>query len=183
MILLDEPTAGMSRAETEQAVELIRVDLRREDAGDGRARHGRRVRPRRPDLGARLRRDHRHRRSPRASARTRPCRPRTSGPATMLEIDALHAYYGKSHILHGDSLAVGEGEIVSLLGTQRRRPLDDDQDDHGARSGRSGIDPLQGRAHRRPQAARDRPQRDWATCPRTARSSPISPCAKTCSSA
>ena len=34
----------------------------------------------------------------------------------MLEIDALHAYYGKSHILHGVSLRVDEGEIVSLLG-------------------------------------------------------------------
>ncbi len=33
-----------------------------------------------------------------------------------LEVRDLHAYYGKSHILHGVSLAVGEGEIVSLLG-------------------------------------------------------------------
>jgi len=34
----------------------------------------------------------------------------------MLEIDNLHAYYGKSHILQGVSLRVGDGEIVSLLG-------------------------------------------------------------------
>jgi ABC-type uncharacterized transport system ATPase subunit len=34
----------------------------------------------------------------------------------MLEIENLHAYYGKSHILQGISLRVGEGEIVSLLG-------------------------------------------------------------------
>ena len=34
----------------------------------------------------------------------------------MLEVRDLHAYYGKSHILHGVSLDVGEGEIVSLLG-------------------------------------------------------------------
>ena len=33
-----------------------------------------------------------------------------------LEVADLHAYYGKSHILHGVSLKVGEGEIVSLLG-------------------------------------------------------------------
>ena len=34
----------------------------------------------------------------------------------MLEIENLHAYYGKSRILQGISLRVGEGEIVSLLG-------------------------------------------------------------------
>ena len=34
----------------------------------------------------------------------------------MLEVRDLHAYYGKSHILQGVTFAVGEGEIVSLLG-------------------------------------------------------------------
>jgi branched-chain amino acid transport system ATP-binding protein len=34
----------------------------------------------------------------------------------MLELEGLHAYYGKSHILHGVDMHVGEGEIVSLLG-------------------------------------------------------------------
>ncbi len=34
----------------------------------------------------------------------------------MLEIKDLHAYYGKSHILHGVHLDVRQGEIVSLLG-------------------------------------------------------------------
>ena len=34
----------------------------------------------------------------------------------MLEVENLHAYYGKSHILQGISFAVGEGEIISLLG-------------------------------------------------------------------
>lgn len=34
----------------------------------------------------------------------------------MLEVSNLHAYYGKSHVLHGVDLTVGEGEIVSLLG-------------------------------------------------------------------
>lgn len=36
--------------------------------------------------------------------------------ANMLEVRDMHAYYGKSHILHGVTLRVGEGEIVSLLG-------------------------------------------------------------------
>jgi branched-chain amino acid transport system ATP-binding protein len=35
---------------------------------------------------------------------------------SLLEVDNLHAYYGKSHILHGVSFRVGAGEIVSLLG-------------------------------------------------------------------
>ena len=34
----------------------------------------------------------------------------------MLEVRDLHAYYGKSHILQGVDLAIGDGEIVSLLG-------------------------------------------------------------------
>ncbi|MDQ6628685.1 MAG: ABC transporter ATP-binding protein [Pseudomonadota bacterium] len=34
----------------------------------------------------------------------------------MLQLSGLHAYYGKSHILHGVDMAVGEGEIVALLG-------------------------------------------------------------------
>jgi branched-chain amino acid transport system ATP-binding protein len=34
----------------------------------------------------------------------------------MLKIADLHAYYGKSHILQGVDLRVGDGEIVSLLG-------------------------------------------------------------------
>ena len=34
----------------------------------------------------------------------------------MLKVDDLHAFYGKSHILHGVALEIGKGEIVSLLG-------------------------------------------------------------------
>jgi branched-chain amino acid transport system ATP-binding protein len=34
----------------------------------------------------------------------------------MLEVVDLHAYYAKSHVLHGVNLNVGAGEIVCLLG-------------------------------------------------------------------
>ncbi|TWG88822.1 branched-chain amino acid transport system ATP-binding protein [Cupriavidus gilardii J11] len=34
----------------------------------------------------------------------------------MLDVQAIHGYYGKSHVLQGVSLAVGEGELVTLLG-------------------------------------------------------------------
>jgi branched-chain amino acid transport system ATP-binding protein len=47
---------------------------------------------------------------------TRPSRAHISGVPPMLEVEDLHAYYGKSHILQGVSFRVGEGEIISLLG-------------------------------------------------------------------
>ena len=34
----------------------------------------------------------------------------------MLKVQDLHAYYGKSHVLHGVSFGVGKGEIVALMG-------------------------------------------------------------------
>jgi branched-chain amino acid transport system ATP-binding protein len=34
----------------------------------------------------------------------------------VLEVEGVHSFYGKSHILHGVGLAVGAGEIVALLG-------------------------------------------------------------------
>ena len=37
-----------------------------------------------------------------------------SGP--LVQVDDIHTYYGKSHILHGVSLEVGRGEVVGLLG-------------------------------------------------------------------
>ena len=39
-----------------------------------------------------------------------------SSHATLLRVDQLHAYYGKSHILHGVSFEVQRNEVVSLLG-------------------------------------------------------------------
>jgi len=34
----------------------------------------------------------------------------------MLKVENLHAFYGKSHVLHGVQFDVGPGEIVALLG-------------------------------------------------------------------
>jgi branched-chain amino acid transport system ATP-binding protein len=34
----------------------------------------------------------------------------------MLEVQDLHAFYGKSHILHGVDMSIDAGEVVSLLG-------------------------------------------------------------------
>jgi branched-chain amino acid transport system ATP-binding protein len=34
----------------------------------------------------------------------------------ILEVESLHAHYGKSHVLQGISMTVGEAELVTLLG-------------------------------------------------------------------
>ena len=34
----------------------------------------------------------------------------------LISVEDVHTYYGKSHILHGVSLAVGRGEVVGLIG-------------------------------------------------------------------
>jgi branched-chain amino acid transport system ATP-binding protein len=42
--------------------------------------------------------------------------PRQEATEVMLKVDNLHAYYGKSHVLHGVRFEVRPGEIVALLG-------------------------------------------------------------------
>ena len=39
-----------------------------------------------------------------------------AAPAPLLELDAIDTYYGQIHILQGVDLAVGQGELVCLLG-------------------------------------------------------------------
>src|SRR5438874_6547914 len=38
----------------------------------------------------------------------------------LLELEDVHTYYGEAHILQGVSLAVREGEVVSLIGRNGR---------------------------------------------------------------
>ena len=42
--------------------------------------------------------------------------PREPPRQPLVEVEDIHTYYGKSHILHGVSLEVGPGEVVGLLG-------------------------------------------------------------------
>ncbi len=39
-----------------------------------------------------------------------------TGADTLVEVEGVHTFYGKSHILHGVSLRVAPGEVVGLLG-------------------------------------------------------------------
>ena len=119
IILLDEPTAGMSRSETEHAVALIRARHRGQDPAHGRARHERGVRPRRPHHRAGLRRGHRLRHARPRSAATRAVQeaylgtrgaPDARGRATCTPSTA------RATSCRASTSTVGEGEIVSLLG-------------------------------------------------------------------
>ena len=116
VILLDEPTAGMSRAEADNAVALIRtvsqgrtLVMVEHDMGvvfDLADRisvlvYGEIIAT---DVPSRIRANDDRARAPISEARA------------MLDVEDLHAYYGKSHILQGVSFRVDEGEIVSLLG-------------------------------------------------------------------
>ena len=40
--------------------------------------------------------------------------------APFLEVKDLHAWYGESHVLHGVNFHVNEGEVVTLLGRDRK---------------------------------------------------------------
>src|SRR6185503_20463702 len=84
-----------------------------------RARHARDLPPGRPHHGARRRRAARrgHPRRDRARRARAGRLPREGARmSAVLEVKDLHAHYGKSHILHGVSLEVREGELVTLLG-------------------------------------------------------------------
>src|SRR5205823_3622679 len=82
-----------------------------------RARHGRRLRPRRPHQRAALRAAHRRgdvRRDPGepGGAAGIPRRPRLM----LLSVEGLQTFYGKSHVLRDVSFTVPAGEISVLLG-------------------------------------------------------------------
>ena len=130
VVLLDEPTAGMSKSETARFIELIRevtvgktlltvehdmgvvfgladkiavlvygeviaFDVPEKVRGNPRVQEA--------YLGSVL-------------ADAQVAGAAGHGPLSMLRLANLHAFYGKSHILHGVDMTVGEGEIVSLLG-------------------------------------------------------------------
>jgi branched-chain amino acid transport system ATP-binding protein len=42
--------------------------------------------------------------------------PREPLEAPLVKVEDVHAYYGKSHVLHGVSLEIAAGEVVGLLG-------------------------------------------------------------------
>ncbi len=129
VILLDEPTAGMSRSESDHAVELIRkvtvgktlVMVEHDMSvvfgladrisvlvyGEVIATDTPRGHPQQPQgQGSLPGHEPRRTRAGRSALMAK----------RMLDVTGLHAYYGKSHILHGVDAHIDEGEIVALLG-------------------------------------------------------------------
>ena len=125
VILLDEPTAGMSKSETRRFIELIKeVTVGKtlltveHDMGVvfGLADkiavvvYGEVIAFDRPEaVRANQRVQEAYLGSHVADAQV-------ASALNMLKIENLHAFYGKSHVLHGVHFDVGEGEIVALLG-------------------------------------------------------------------
>ncbi len=116
LLLLDEPTSGMSPGETGRMIDLIASLPRTLLDPDDRARHEGGVLGRRPHHRALLRRGARHRHAGGHPGQRARARGLSRGGALMLDLENVNAYYGDSHILHGVSLAVKEGEVVCLLG-------------------------------------------------------------------
>ena len=116
---------------------------RRPNTGDGRARHERGVWPRRPDFGAGVRPNHRHRdprpdpvdrRSRKPISARRPPDARGRGPARLLRQEPYPAGRGYAYRRRRDR---------EPAGTQRRRAFDDGQGHHG-RGAAAWLDQVQG---------------------------------------
>ena len=75
---------------------------------------------------------------------------------TLLKVEGLQAWYGESHILHGVGFEIGRGELVTLLGPQRRGQDDDAEVGHGHRREAHRLGDLRRQADRRPAVRRDR---------------------------
>jgi branched-chain amino acid transport system ATP-binding protein len=87
----------------------------------------------------------------------------------MLTLKDVHAFYGKSHVLHGVHFDVRPARS-SPAGPQRLGPLDHRQDHHGP-GGRHGLGALEGQQILGRKAF-EIAHRASATCPRTATSFP-----------
>jgi ABC-type branched-subunit amino acid transport system ATPase component len=151
VILLDEPTAGMSKSETRRFIELIKEVTVGKTLLTVGARHGRGVRP--ADkiavvvYGEVIAFD-----SPKPCARTSACRkpisvhtwPMPRLHTDMLNIENLHAYYGKSHVLHGVQFEGGRGRDRRLAGAATAPAAPPRQGHHG--HGRIAPVPWTGKA-------------------------------------
>lgn len=60
----------------------------------------------------------------------------------MLEVNNLHAYYGKSHVLRGVNVQINPGESLPFWDAMGRSF--NDMQGHSRRGRATGVDPVQG---------------------------------------
>ena len=77
----------------------------------------------------------------------------------ILEVQDIHTYYGDAYVLQGLSLTLEQGQILGLLGQQRRRQDHARQLDRRLHAAAPRQHRVQGRGHHRQLLVRDRPQR------------------------
>ena len=175
LLLLDEPTAGMGDQETYDITRLIRRLHKDQKLAIVLIEHDMRVVFHLADRimvlaeGAVLAEG-----TPERDRRQRARAGRLSGEGRMnaLEAEAIHTFYGKSHILHGVSLERARGRDRHAARPQRRR-----QDHHPAQPHRPDPGARGRGAHLRPgddrlAALSASPRSASAMCPRAGASSP-----------
>ena len=164
VLLLDEPTAGMSPSETEEAIRLIQeiADARNLTLLFHRARHDGGVRHRGPHHRAPQRRRHRFRCAPRRCAATPRCGACISGRGAMaqLELRDVHTAYGRSQVLFGVSFSVEPRRVRRPYRAQRCRQDHHHPQHSGADRSAPRRDRMARREHRGPAVASGREARD-----------------------
>ena len=175
LLLLDEPTAGMSATETREAIRLLErivaerkltllftehdMDVVFSIAQKIAVLHqGRLIAEGTP---AEVRDDARG--AARLSRRA---------ALSLLEVHDIHAAYGSSRVLFGISLEVAQRRMRLPARPQRRRQDHDHARHHGADAAVRRPRRLEGTGHRRLAAASASPAPASASCRRTAASSP-----------
>ncbi len=118
LLMLDEPTQGLSIEETGRAVQILKDMLAEGDSerAPGRARHGGGVRARRQHHGPVSRPRDRRRTARRRARQCRGAQRLSRRVRVMLRVEGLHTYYGQGHILQGVDLEVPAGRIAAVLG-------------------------------------------------------------------
>ena len=140
VLMLDEPAAGLNHGETDRLKEKLRELVAARSGHDRRrARHEPRdgaVRSHlRPAPGQAAVRGHARARSRPTSPCRRPIlavREKSTTSAKLLEVERIESGYGRTRILKGVDLALHEGEVVAIVGPERRRQ--DDPAEHDQRS-------------------------------------------------
>ena len=77
----------------------------------------------------------------------------------MLRVDGINTFYGTSHILHGVSLEVGDGELVAVLGRNGAGKTTLLRSITGVNPPKDGHDRARRRRHHPAQVARAHPSR------------------------